>query len=376
MIAAVTPAALPIFRTGTHTSVDGRPFTATAAILAELAESYDPALSEAPLVVGHPALDAPAYGWTKALKSDGDVLYAEPAQVEPAFAEAVNAGRYKKVSASFYLPDSAGNPKPGKHYLRHIGFLGAAAPAVKGLQPVQFAGDDGAIEFAGPLKALGMTLADLFQRLRDYFVERDGAEQADKLIPQWAIRETMRVVDDPVDAAAAPAFAAPPQSRQTVEITMDEQTKQQLAAQSADLKAREQALADRETKARRDDAVAFAAVLVAAGKLLPRQQAPVVEILLALPADTAISFADPAASGVEITQPAAQALRGFLEELPKQIDYREKSGADRDVAPIAFAAPEGARVDASRAEIYSRAKQLQLQQPTLGWIDAVRAAGG
>ncbi|HGP0281935.1 TPA: peptidase, partial [Pseudomonas aeruginosa] len=145
-------ATLPILPAGRHVALDGRPVEFTEAILQEIAATYDPALSEAPLVIGHPKLNAPAYGWAKGLEVREGMLYAEPHQVVPEFAEAANRKMYKKRSASVYLPDSPGNPVPGKHYLRHIGFLGAVPPAIKGIPdaPLNFAEDDGAlaIEFA------------------------------------------------------------------------------------------------------------------------------------------------------------------------------------------------------------------------------------
>ena len=119
--------------------------------IAATAAAYDPAKHEAPLVIGHPKHDAPAYGWVKSLAASGDGLNAEPHQVDADFAELVASGRYKKISASFYLPDAPNNPVPGVYYLRHVGFLGAQPPAVKGLNPVQFADDGGdcvSFEFA------------------------------------------------------------------------------------------------------------------------------------------------------------------------------------------------------------------------------------
>ena len=43
-------------------------------------------------------------------------------------------GRFKKRSASFYPPEHPNNPTPGKWHLRHVAFLGAQPPAVKGLR--------------------------------------------------------------------------------------------------------------------------------------------------------------------------------------------------------------------------------------------------
>lgn len=373
------PASLAIFRAGTHTSVDGRSLPFSEDVIRELAESYDPQLSEAPLVVGHPKIDAPAYGWAKTLRADGGVLYAEPHQVEPQFAELVNAGRLKKISTSIYLPNSPGNPKPGKHYIRHIGFLGAAAPSVKGLPSASFAEGDGAIEFAGPTSWLGSVLVDVLQRLRDHFVERDGVDAADKIIPQWSIRS----LDTAANESPATSFAAASSEAPTLEtdaMSKDDaaafaEREQTLNTRDADITAREQALKDRESKARRDDVVSFAAQLVKDGKLLPREQAPIVEILLALPADTSVSFAE---GDGNVTKAVGDVLQQFLTALPKRIDFAEKSPSPSGgiVESVEFAAPAGMQVDAAQLELHAKARAYQAQHPNVGYMDAVRAVGG
>ena len=126
-----------------HTDMSGVPQAFTPVQLAGIAAAYDPARHEAPLVVGHPRHDLPAYGWVQALSySDGADgapagLYALPGQVNADFADMVAAGAFKKISAAFYPPDAPGNPTPGQIALRHVGFLGAQPPAIKGLQPPQ-----------------------------------------------------------------------------------------------------------------------------------------------------------------------------------------------------------------------------------------------
>jgi len=98
--------------------------------------TFDPKEHEPPLVVGHPRENSPAFGWVEALKSGvrngAKVLLARFKQVVPEFEEMVRSGLFKKRSASFY-PDGR---------LRHVGFLGAMPPAVKGLADLKF-GDDG-----------------------------------------------------------------------------------------------------------------------------------------------------------------------------------------------------------------------------------------
>lgn len=373
---------IEIFRAGTHVAVDGREITFSAADVDELAASYDPALSEAPLVVGHPKLDAPAYGWAQSLRAHDGVLYAQPHQVDADFAGMVNAGRYKKRSASLYLRDTPGNPTPGKLYLRHIGFLGGAAPAIKGLREVQFADGGAAAEFALPTSYLGRSLADVLGRVRDWFVETQGAEKADQIIPQWQLRSIEELsIDSDANAIPAPAYAEPAAAGLTTETDMPATDQAadfaaretQLNTLQTDLAKREQAIKDRENKARRDEAAAFAAQLVTDGRLLPRHQAPVVELLLALPTDTPLDFAE---GDAQVSKPGAQVLRELLGSLPKQIDFGEKSGADNAPAAAQFAAPAGTTVDAGSADIFARAKAYQAQHPNTDWLAAVRAVGG
>ena len=85
-----------IFRAGTRTDANGNTVTITEADLAAAAQAYDPKVHEAPIVVGHPKADAPAYGWVKSLGVQNGVLTADFAQVDEGFADLVKAGRYKK----------------------------------------------------------------------------------------------------------------------------------------------------------------------------------------------------------------------------------------------------------------------------------------
>ena len=114
-------------------------------LIAKAIAGHKPSEHEVPICIGHPEHDAPAYGWVESLKEtvrDGaKVLQAKLKLVDPAFAEMVEAGRFNKRSAAFY-PDGG---------LRHVGFLGASPPAVKGLNPV-FKADTGFNEFTSELE--------------------------------------------------------------------------------------------------------------------------------------------------------------------------------------------------------------------------------
>ena len=117
-----------IFRTGTHTDSAGETKGWTKEDLDKIVSKYNPGVHEAPIVIGHPELDSPAYGWIEALKREGDRLLAKPKQLVDQFKDWVKQGLYKKVSIALY-PDLG---------LRHVGFLGATPPAVKGLAAVRF----------------------------------------------------------------------------------------------------------------------------------------------------------------------------------------------------------------------------------------------
>lgn len=149
---ASLPSQIEIFRAGSHTDDTGTVHNFSAADVAAMVACYDPALREAPLTVGHPAHNLPAYGWVKGLAINGaGNLAMDTHQVEPQFAEMVDRKLFKKRSASFYPPGHAGNPKPGNWYLRHVAFLGAQPPAIAGL--ADFAEDDnsGTVNFSEPL---------------------------------------------------------------------------------------------------------------------------------------------------------------------------------------------------------------------------------
>ena len=104
-----------------------------AQLLDQAVRNYNPALHEAPLVIGHPEHDKPAFGWVAGLRREGNTLLAKVHQVQPAFNDLVQSGAFKKRSVAFYQ-----NLEGKGLYLRHVGFLGAVPPEIKGLQDLRF----------------------------------------------------------------------------------------------------------------------------------------------------------------------------------------------------------------------------------------------
>ncbi|MDH3975521.1 MAG: hypothetical protein OEV42_14685 [Deltaproteobacteria bacterium] len=119
---------IEVFRAGKHTDSKGRVRNFTETDLDLIAGKYDPAGHEAPVVIGHPKSNGPAYAWLEGLKRAGNVLLAKFKDVNKDFNEMVESGAFKKRSISLY-PDLT---------VRHVGFLGAQPPAIKGLKDISF----------------------------------------------------------------------------------------------------------------------------------------------------------------------------------------------------------------------------------------------
>jgi hypothetical protein len=143
---------IPIFYGGIQTDSQGNTHDGDV-MIDKAVSNFNPVIHEPPVVIGHPREDAPAFGWVEKLKAefvDGvNTLFAQFKQLNPEFKKLVESGAYKKRSAAFY-PDGT---------LRHVGFLGAVPPAVKGLADISFA-DSNFMEFEHPADGKGKVATD------------------------------------------------------------------------------------------------------------------------------------------------------------------------------------------------------------------------
>ena len=147
-----------VFKSGDQTSAQGVQRTFSPQDLQQVVDTYDPSTHEAPLVLGHQGDNdsLPSFGWIKGFSRQGENLYADVAFTDAA-KDLVKDGHYRKVSISFYSPDSVINPHKGKWSARHLALLGASPPAVKGLEPFSFAEREGVYDFA-----VTLTPGDIF----------------------------------------------------------------------------------------------------------------------------------------------------------------------------------------------------------------------
>lgn len=382
---------IQIFKAGKHTSSNGVTAVYDNSFQQAVVDNYNANVGThtAPLTLGHnPKSGDPAQAWFSELRLNGDVLEGKLDDVNPSF----NTAQYKKVSSSFFLPDSPSNPTPGYPNLRHVAALGAETPAVAGLKNISFSEDStGVVEFADGLS----TQLGLFRSIREWIVSKFGIEDADQAVPASEVEwlntlNTIDKIDEAVESATgtdaadttdtatvAPAFSAAANGAAVVDnqaegvaavaVVADAQAAEFAAAAavaSADFAAREAALASKEAEfAAREAALQdaecanFCEGLVASGQLRPCDTSAAKNILASLyKVGEAVDFA-------ESTLPAADAFKLFLKNLPKVVEFGEVAAEEHAPAnPVAdFVAAPGYEVDESgsalRAAIAREAEQ-------------------
>jgi len=316
------------FIAGTHRTSSGATVTISADDLRAAAAAYNPELHEAPLVIGHPTGQAPAYGWVESFSVVGDDLLATPTQINPDFAELHKTGAFKKRSMSFYHPDNVNNPVQGVWYPRHLGFLGAQPPAIKGLRDAAFA-DEGEMLTVDFASYEDQTEAGLWRSLREWMIGKFGKEEADKTIPDWDVqllqreadKEQQKELDEMADTATpSPAFAEGKEGS-----AMPKEDDVQLQVREAELKRREDAMAEREAQAHRADCAAFAESLLTQGKVLPALKNGLVDFMAELEHVETIEFAEGASTSHKT--PLAF-MQEYLQAQPPVVSFGELPSDD------------------------------------------------
>ena len=280
---------LHLARPGQFTDMHGQAVDLSPDLLAQLAASYDPTIYQAPLVIGHPKTNSPAFGHLERLELTPEGLFGVPINVDPAFADAVNSGKYPQRSLSFWPADHPSSPTPGQPYIRHLGVLGAVPPAIPGLLGADLAGDEAVtIEFSAPLLTTNLEPTPMPEPIETIDLAAREAALADK--------------------AAA------------------------MAATQADLDRRAAELSAQEDRARRAAVVAFCEGLASETRIHPAAVPALAEILVKLEADEpALCFA--AAEDPETPQAGVAWLKNFLSHLPPLVDLATFADKNRAPAP-------------------------------------------
>lgn len=304
-----------------------------------------------PAVIGHPQTDSPAMGWVEGLRRENKTLLAKFGQVQPELEALVSNGRFPNRSAAFYTDPQGKGP-----ILRHVGFLGATPPEVKGLAPVKFS----STQFTeinleeNPMSLMDEQKKTIREAIKDFFSELFGSKPA---AGTFSEEQVMGMITKAVTAATTPLI---------------DQNKQ-LATQFTELNNK---LAASNTDTKRAQAVAFVEKLKLAGKWIPAFTAAGMEAMLVNLATSggSVKFGE---TGKEIEITSYEAMCKFLEGLPAIVPAGDISGRFKTAGGkmIPFNEAKGISLDMDSVVLNEKAQKIATEQKIdLG--EALRIAAG
>lgn len=404
---------IEILKVGVHTASNGITQGFSHEIAQEIVDSYSPDLFKAPLIVshntgGHGDRDIIntelAFGTPKYLKKVGDRVKAVFEKLSPQFVEWTRNHQILGISPSFYPPNHSGNPTPGKWHLRHIAGLGKNPPAIKGMAALslsEFLHLDDAVaisfnEFSLETDSDALTLnysfgnsdASIFQRWRDYLIDKEGLEVADKIVPYDYIkmmierasvpdyrdemldRLMMRVAD--LEAKFLPTNYSEAHMSEEKAIDFAERERQ-LQSREAELVKQAQSLALRATELNRKEDLDFAEGLIKEGRALPHEKDKLVNFMGCLRSNNGetVDF------GENDKPTLLEGFKRILTDRPPVIALKEIATPEdsKRASGLNFSSPEGFEIDAEALEIHEKAMSY-MEQHKVDYLTAIKKVGG
>lgn len=348
---------IPVFRTGTHTDSNGNTKTWTEEDLDAIVSKYNPAEHEAPVVIGHPKDNAPAWGWIEALERKGSVLYAKLKDLIPNFVEMLKQGLFKKRSISLY-PDMT---------LRHIGFLGAMPPAVKGLPDVAFNNEQIAINY----ELEDLKIKDDEQRTS--FIERIAQKVKDILNKENSLPSTHEGINNFLnkegDMEKIQELEAKLKEREKEIADFSEKDK----AKDAEIAKLKKELADEKAKNQRTEFAAFCDSDEMKEKITPAMKSAILDFMEIFSGVETYEFVEVDDKGTEkkVKKAPVKAFKDFLKTLPKSVDFSEvatkkKAGDKGGTAVERLTAEINEKMKANKDLTYNMAfTEVQKENPEL-----------
>jgi len=388
----------PAFKSGPQTDSAGNERTWTNADLDQIVANTNSRIekniySGTPFVIGHPETNDPAYAWTADVRRVGDELQVKGDKIYDAFETGVKDGLWPNRSIRIGQDESG-------YYLKHVGFLGAAAPAVDGLDAVYSARDGDTFfdyaanyEFSSDSYTPGI-VARLFRRFRDYVIEKDGVEKADELIPDYEINSLsehaieLRNKDKESDSPSSfnkPAFNKPDDgdpmpTKEEMDAAVAAAEKRGRDSAQADFSASEttlkEQLADEQNKNKRRDYQSQVDGLIDKGQLTPAQASGIVDFMLNLGSgdDVTLEFAESNDANAKMIKiDPIKWFSDFVAQLPVQVDMSQSPDEDVDGQSSSdFSGPQGSHVDADRLVLDRKARDYMAKNQGVDYVSAIR----
>ncbi len=329
-----------LFRAGDHVDASGVARTWTTDELDQMVANHS-AATAAPIVIGHPEHNDPAFGWIDQVKRDGDSLLAKFRDVNPAFAQASADGAYRKRSVRIYKTPA------NTFALEHVGFLGAKRPAIA-LNAMNYTTANAAEVF--DFEADWYTpnvVARMLRRLRDWLIGERGLDVADQLLPDYEITSLDNHANELLTQSENapqnnPMFTAP-----TGEITVtpaenqaaiDAAVAAALDAKTVEFSAQQTNLQQQlDAERRKNKGIEFSA-FIQGSNLTPAQATGAVDFMVQL--DDGATFEFSAGDGKAPTQVTPlKWFRDFVAAIPQQVKLGQTdTGAELDMSdPVALA---------------------------------------
>lgn len=291
--------------------------------IAQIAKNYDPTFCEAPITIDHQQ-SGPAYGWVDDVKADGEKLKVSFKEVPKEFEQAVNDGKYKKVSVELYR-----NLDGKGAYLKAVSFLGAAMPQVKGLEAIKFMeAESDTYEFEGvnednePEKFSEQDIEDLKKQVSDLETQVANFKENNKKL------ETIKSLKDKISAL----------NDEVATFKEKAQGKEEIEKELSDIK----------NSIKKREFEEFIEKQIDKGILVPANKNVVLSVLQEL--DNVKKFGEDSAV---ITD-----FKSFIESLPNQIKYGELATKEKQADPTDEDVEKFANADEDSLQVFKEAKAL------------------
>lgn len=341
---------MPILKTGTFTAKNGKKVTFQESDLDKIVENTD-LTKEPQFVVEHPSYDKLGFGTISELKRVGNYLFALPKKVEKKFKDVVNSGELPGRSVSIDEKTFA---------LSSIGFLPKEiAPAVEGLGSYAFSSDDTSAKLQFTLPDSESHFAEiendkvefseyeisqwpfrniktLFRNLKNKWIEKFGAEEADQVFNEWELEETGTAPavfekrdSDQLSAISSQFSTNKDGDKMKIDLSkLDPQLKAAVEALEADLTSTKAELQSAKTtltaadlERNRNEVLAFCESPEMKVKILPAEKEKVVNLLLAVKEKGTLEFSQADKTKVQFN--AFDFLKETLKQMPDKIELSE-----------------------------------------------------
>lgn len=382
---------IPFLKPGTFTAQNGKVLKVDEAdldVIVEATKKRSYQNNQLPIVIGHPKTDDPAFGWVdKAdIVREGDVLYAvaDESNLVPEFVEWVKKKLYKTISPAIRSDLS----------IKHIGFLGAKAPAITGLPALEFNANEEeyVCEFAEyELSSWYFrTIARIFRKLKNEKIEKDGLEKAEAIISEYELEELgtpPRIFQTP---EVVRSFSEKDNDNPTINFTESEMNElNELKAKVAELTATTEAQATQiasltsektavlneanslKMQQKRSEFLNFCESDEVKNKIKDGERAELVETLLVLDSVDAFEFGE---GDAKKTVSPVETVKGLIKRLPNVVELGEianNSTAGDDTSDVDVSEFAEKNVDPERLELHKKVKKIQKAE-NLSYADALK----